>query len=149
MPNENKQDTVKNLTNLLADSYSLYLKTQNYHWNVVGPMFNSLHVLFQQQYEELSLAVDEIAERIRIIGAPTPGSFTAFQKYSSIEEENAYPKALEMIQKLSNDQDLLVQSAHELLKVAEKANDQPSIDLAIRRIEIHQKNKWMLHAHLE
>lgn len=140
---------VETLSVLLADSYGLYLKTQNYHWNVTGPMFQSLHVLFQQQYEELALIVDEIAERIRALGAKAPGSYSAFAKLSTITEETGNPSAKEMIENLANDQNKIVESAKRLLDAASAVDDEASTDIAVGRISLHEKNRWMLLAHLE
>jgi starvation-inducible DNA-binding protein len=134
---------------LLADSYTLYLKTHNYHWNVVGPMFNSLHLLFESQYAELAEAVDEIAERIRTIGHHAPGSYSEFSQLSNMEEAQPNTSAQDMLRHLANDQHQIVSSAKTLLEVAEKADDAATVDLATRRIETHQKNAWMLQSHLE
>lgn len=140
---------IEALEKLLADSYTLQLKTQNYHWNVTGPSFNSLHLLFETQYTDLSTAVDEIAERIRALGGKTPGSFKAFSKLASIKEETESPKATEMVKNLAKDQETIVASAEKVLKAAEEIGDEPTVDLAIGRQQLHQKNAWMLHAHLE
>lgn len=135
---------------LLADSYTLYLKTHNYHWNVRGPMFTTLHTLFELEYTELALAVDEIAERIRALGHVAPGSYTAFEKLSKVKEAGeSVPPAIQMIEKLAADQDLVVSCARDLFAVASAANDQASADLATRRMLIHEKNAWMLRSHLE
>ena len=140
-------DVVQALSVLLADSYGLYLKTQNYHWNVTGPMFQSLHTMFQTQYEELTLIIDEIAERIRSLGAKAPGSYSAFAKLGSIKEENGNPTAAEMIENLAADQNLLIATAQTLLAAAQAAGDEATADLAIGRITLHEKNRWMLLAH--
>ena len=142
-------DVVQALSVLLADSYGLYLKTQNYHWNVTGPMFQSLHTMFQTQYEELTLIVDEIAERIRALGAKAPGSYSAFAKLGSIKEENGNPTAAEMIENLAADQNLLIATAQTLLAAAQAVGDEATADLAIGRITLHEKNRWMLLAHQE
>lgn len=134
---------------LLADSYTLYLKTHNYHWNVVGPMFTTLHTLFETHYTELALAVDEIAERIRAVGHFAPGSYSEFSKMTSIEEGQAQTKAQDMIRQLSDDQLTVSASAKALIEAAEAAGDDVSVDLGVRRMEIHQKNAWMLSSHLE
>ena len=135
---------------LLADSYTLYLKTHNYHWNVKGPMFTTLHTLFELEYTELALAVDEIAERIRALGHAAPGSYTAFAKLSKVKEAGeSVPPAIKMIEKLAADQDLVVSCARDLFAVASAANDQASADLATRRMLIHEKNAWMLRSLLE
>jgi len=140
-------DVVQALSVLLADSYGLYLKTQNYHWNVTGPMFQSLHTMFQTQYEELTLIVDEIAERIRSLGAKAPGSYSAFAKLASIKEENGNPSSAEMIENLAADQNVLIATAQALLEAAQAAGDEATADLAIGRITLHEKNRWMLLAH--
>lgn len=145
----NNKKVVAALEKLLADSYTLYVKTQNYHWNVTGPSFNSLHLLFQAQYEDLILANDLIAERIRTLGEKAPGSFKAFLALTDIKEETGNPKATEMVRNLAKDQAVLVASAEKVLKLAEEIGDEPTVDLAIGRQQVHQKNHWMLHAHLE
>lgn len=137
------------LSQLLASSYTLYLKTHNFHWNVTGPMFTTLHTMFETQYMELALAVDEIAERIRSLGEFAPGSYKQFAQLSSVEEASGIPKATAMIEQLVADQDAIVKIAQQVIAAAETAGDQVSGDLAIRRIELHQKNAWMLKSHLE
>ena len=137
------------LNTLLATSYTLYLKTHNYHWNVTGPMFTTLHTLFMTQYTELALAVDEIAERIRALGAPAPGSYTAFGKLSAVREETGVPSAKDMIANLVADQDAVLRVARKLVEAAQSAKDEASADLGIRRLNIHEKNAWMLRSHLE
>lgn len=140
---------VEALSTLLATSYTLYLKTHNYHWNVTGPMFNSLHTMFETQYTELALAVDEIAERIRALGSFAPASYTAFSKLSLVKEEDGRPEAKEMIRNLVSDQRTVAEAARAVIKKAESAGDQASADLATRRLDIHEKNAWMLRSHLE
>jgi starvation-inducible DNA-binding protein len=137
------------LSRLLADSYTLYLKTHNFHWNVTLPMFSTLHTLFETQYTELALAVDEIAERIRAVGAPAPGSYAAFAKRTGIKEAEGVPSALEMVEQLAADQDLVARSAAAVLEAAQAAGDEVSADLAIARMRVHEKNAWMLRSHLE
>ena len=144
-----KNDIVQPLSVLLASSYTLYLKTHNYHWNVTGPMFTTLHTLFMTQYTELALAVDEVAERIRTVGAYAPGSYTAFAKLSKVNEEQGHPDANAMIRQLVADQETVIAAARVVFKVAEKADDEVSADLAIRRMDVHAKNAWMLRSHLE
>jgi len=141
--------TVAALNRLLADSYTLYLKTHNYHWNVTGPMFTTLHTLFMTQYTELALAVDEIAERIRALGSFAPGSYAEFAKLSSVKEARGHPRAVQMIRDLVVDQKKVVQAAHAVIVAAEASNDQASADLATRRLDVHEKNSWMLRSHLE
>jgi len=140
---------VEKMKVLLGSSYTLYLKTHNFHWNVTGPMFTSLHTLFETQYLELALAVDEIAERIRTLGVAAPGTYKAFSKLSLVQEEEGVPNATAMIDQLVADQALITQVAKEVIEAAEASRDQASADLATRRIEIHQKNAWMLRSHLE
>ncbi len=144
-----RNETIQALSDLLADSYMLYLKTHNYHWNVTGPMFTTLHTLFETEYTELALAVDEIAERIRAIGAPAPGTMRAYGELSSIEEDADIPKAEQMIRNLVADQERVVAAARRVVEAAEAAGDQASGDLGVRRIEVHEKNAWMLRSHLE
>ncbi|HEX5042293.1 MAG TPA: DNA starvation/stationary phase protection protein [Candidatus Polarisedimenticolaceae bacterium] len=149
MPNAADQKVVDELSKLLANSYTLYLKTQNYHWNVTGPMFTTLHTLFETQYTELAAAVDEVAERIRALGSFAPGSLGAFSKLAAVEEETGRPPAKDMIRNLATDQDTVSRSARAVIEAAEKNGDQASVDLATRRQEAHQKNAWMLRSHLE
>jgi starvation-inducible DNA-binding protein len=134
------------LSRLLADSYSLYLKTHNFHWNVTGPMFTTLHTLFETQYTELSLAIDTIAERIRALDFPAPGSFSLYQKLSSIPEEQGVPPAEQMIIQLLAGQEAVVRTARQILPIADEANDQVTLDLLTQRMEIHEKNAWMLRS---
>ncbi|MEM7413694.1 MAG: Dps family protein [Myxococcota bacterium] len=140
---------VNALSRLLADSYTLYLKTHNYHWNVTGPMFTTLHTLFETEYSELALAVDEIAERIRAVGAPAPGTYREFAALSKIGEDADIPKATAMIENLVADQESVVAAARAVVEAAEAAGDQASADLGVRRIDVHEKNAWMLRSHLE
>jgi starvation-inducible DNA-binding protein len=134
------------LSRLLADSYTLYLKTHNYHWNVTGPMFNTLHLMFEQQYTELALAVDLIAERIRALGFPAPGSYKAYAALTSIEEETGTPSAEEMIRQLVKGQEAVVRTARAVFPAAEAAHDEPTADLLTQRMQIHEKNAWMLRS---
>ena len=134
------------LSKLLADSYTLYLKTHNYHWNVTGPQFNTLHQMFETQYTELALAVDEVAERIRALGEPAPGSYQAFSKLTSIEEEDGAPGAEEMVRQLVKGQEAVVRTAREAFKAAEAANDEPTADLLTQRMQVYEKNAWMLRS---
>lgn len=145
----NTPKVVDKMNVLLASSYTLYLKTHNFHWNVTGPMFTSLHTLFETQYTELALAVDEIAERIRTLGAPAPGTYKVFSALSLVKEEEEVPKATNMIKQLVEDQAIVSAIAKEVIKEAEEMGDMASADLATRRIDIHQKNAWMLRSHLE
>jgi starvation-inducible DNA-binding protein len=136
------------LSRLLADSYTLYLKTHNYHWNVEGPLFNTLHLMFEQQYTELAQAVDIIAERIRALGEPAPGSYAAFSKLSSIDEEDQVPDAETMIANLVKGQEAVVRTARSIFPAVERANDEPTADLLTQRMQIHEKNAWMLRSML-
>lgn len=146
---ENRQQIAEGLSRLLADSYTLYLKTHNYHWNVTGPMFNTLHTMFETQYTELATAVDEIAERIRALDHPAPGSYKAFAKLTSIDEEDGVPSAEEMIRQLVLGQEAVVRTAREIFPVADDAHDEPTADLLTQRMQIHEKNAWMLRSMLE
>lgn len=143
---EQRESLAEGLAILLADSYTLYLKTHNFHWNVVGPMFQSLHILFETQYLELALAVDEIAERIRALDYPAPGSYATFAKLTSIKEAVHVPSADEMIKQLIADQETIIRSARELFPVVESSHDQATLDLVTRRMLIHEKNAWMLRS---
>jgi len=140
---------VETLEVLLADSYTLYLKTQSYHWNVTGPMFTTLHTLFETEYTELALAVDEIAERIRALGAPAPGSYSQFLERATVQEDRGVPVATDMIRNLVEDQETVAASARAVVEAAQAAGDDASVDLGVRRIEAHEKNAWMLRSHLE
>lgn len=147
MSDKNHQ-VVKTLSVLLADSYLLMLKTHNYHWNVTGPHFGALHTMFQGQYEELFAAVDEMAERLRALGEKAPGSFADFAKLSKLKEETGHPAANDMIQNLADDHETLAADADAVLKAATEIGDDATGDLAIERIQLHQKTVWMLKAHL-
>ncbi len=136
------------LSKLLADSYTLYLKTHNYHWNVTGPQFNTLHTMFEDQYTELAQAVDEIAERIRALGFPAPGSYKAFSELSSIKEETGTPNADDMVRELVVGQETVVRTAREVFPTVESANDEPTADLLTQRMQVHEKNAWMLRSML-
>lgn len=140
---------VGSLSKLLAESYTLYLKTHNYHWNVTGPMFTTLHTMFETQYTDLALAVDEIAERIRAKGELAPGSYTAFARLSTIKEETGHPKAEVMIKNLVADQAKVGKAAQKVIRDAAAAGDDASADLATQRLNVHEKNAWMLRSHLE
>ncbi len=137
------------LSRMLADSFCLYLKTQNYHWNVKGPMFQTLHVMFMDQYTELWNALDEIAERIRSLGFPAPGTMAEFAKLSSIRETEGVPSAEDMVRDVIIASQTVTRTAREVLDLADKANDQPTIDLMTQRLQIHEKNAWMLRSLLE
>ena len=137
------------LAKFLADSYTLYLMTHNFHWNVTGPQFNTLHTMFMTQYTEQWAALDMIAERIRALGHPAPGTYKEFVKLSSIKEVEGKPKALEMVRHLVRAQEATAKTARSLFPIIEKANDQPSADLLTQRIDIHEKTAWMLRSMLE
>ena len=137
------------LSKLLADTYSLYLKTHNFHWNVTGPMFQTLHLMFETQYNELALAVDLIAERIRSLGFPAPGTYSEFARLSSIRETSGTPKAEEMIQILVEGQEAIVRTARSVFPTAETASDEATADLLTQRIQLHEKTAWMLRSLLE
>ena len=145
---ENRQWIAEGLSRLLADSYTLYLKTHNYHWNVEGPLFNTLHLMFEGHYTELATAVDEIAERIRALGVKAPGSYAAFADLASIREATGEESAEEMIRELVRGQEAVVRTAREAFKAADAANDEPSADLLTQRMQIHEKNAWMLRSML-
>lgn len=144
-----RKDIADGLSRLLADSYTLYLKTHNFHWNVTGPMFQTLHLLFEQQYTELATAVDEVAERIRALGYPAPGTYSDFANLSSIAETTGVPKAEEMIRLLVEGQEAVVRTARSVFPVVEKVNDEPTADLLTQRMQVHEKNAWMLRSLLE
>jgi starvation-inducible DNA-binding protein len=146
--NEDRLQIASGLSKLLADSYTLYLKTHNFHWNVEGPQFNTLHLMFEQHYTELALAVDEIAERIRALGVKAPGSYSAFAKLTSIDEVSGEESAEEMIRQLVLGQEAVVRTARTALKPAAAAGDEPTADLLTQRMQIHEKNAWMLRSML-
>lgn len=137
------------LSGLLADSYTLYLMTHNFHWNVTGPMFNTLHLMFMGQYTEQWNALDLIAERIRALGYPAPGTYKEFVKLATIEEVEGTPKALEMVQYLVKAQEATARTARSIFPVVEKANDQPTADLLTQRLDVHEKTAWMLRSLLD
>lgn len=144
-----REDIAKGLSRLLADTYTLYLKTHNFHWNVKGPMFNTLHLMFETQYTELALAVDLIAERIRALGYPAPGTYSEYAKLTSIPETEGVPKAEEMIQLLVDGQEAVVRTARSMFASASEAHDEPTADLLTQRMQLHEKNAWMLRSLLE
>lgn len=146
---EDRRAIADGLSRLLADTYSLYLKTHNFHWNVTGPMFQTLHLMFETQYLELALAVDLVAERIRALGYPAPGTYSAYAELSSIPETDGVPKATEMIQLLVEGQEAVVRTARSVFPIADKVSDEPTADLLTQRMQIHEKNAWMLRSLLE
>lgn len=143
---ENRTIIVDGLSRLLADSYTLYLKTHNYHWNVTGPMFTSLHTLFEEQYNELALAVDMIAERIRALGEFAPGSYQAFAKLTAIKEETDVPNAENMLKNLLDSHEIIIRHARELLQKTAIETDEVTSDLLTQRMEFHEKNAWMMRS---
>ena len=134
------------LSKLLADSYTLYLKTHAFHWNVTGPMFQTLHLMFETQYNELALAVDAIAERIRSLGFPAPGSYQEFGRLTSIKESSGPTQAKEMIRQLVEGQEAVIRTARSVFPVVDKANDEATADLLTQRMQIHEKTAWMLRS---
>ena len=146
---QDRKAIAQGLAHLLADTYTLYLKTHNFHWNVTGPMFQTLHLMFETQYNELALAVDLVAERIRALGHPAPASYADYAKLSSIKEAKGVPSATKMISELVAGQEAVVRTARQVFPVAEKANDQATMDLLTQRMQLHEKTAWMLRSLLE
>jgi starvation-inducible DNA-binding protein len=144
-----RQEIAAGLSRLLADTYTLYLKTHYFHWNVTGPMFQTLHLMFETQYTELALAVDLIAERIRALGFPAPGSYTQYAKLSSIPETTSVPKAEEMIKLLVEGQEAVCRTARSIFPIIEKVSDEPTADLLTQRLQLHEKTAWMLRSLLD
>ncbi len=143
---ENREEIVTGLSHLLADTYTLYLKTQNFHWNVTGPMFHSLHAMFDAQYNELAAAVDTIAERIRALGSFAPASYFDFSRLTSIKEETGHPDAKTMIQQLVIGQETLIRRVRSLCPVVNASQDEATMDLLTMRLETHEKAAWMLRS---
>jgi len=143
-----REEIATGLSKLLADSYTLYLKTHNFHWNVEGPMFNTLHLMFEGQYTELAIAVDDIAERIRALGVKAPGSYSDFAALTSVDEAQGGESAEEMIRQLALGQESVVRTARAAFSAADKVNDEPTADLLTQRMQIHEKNAWMLRSML-
>jgi starvation-inducible DNA-binding protein len=146
---EDRAKVVESLSTVLADAYMLYLKTHNFHWNVEGPMFQTLHQMFMEQYTETWNAVDLIAERIRSLGEYAPGTYREYARLTRIKETEGVPRAEEMVQLLIEGQEAVVRTAREALSVADAANDQPTLDLLTQRMQIHEKNAWMLRSLLK
>ena len=146
---EEREKIAQGLSALLADSYTLYLMTHNFHWNVTGPMFNTLHLMFMGQYTEQWAALDVIAERIRALGHPAPGTYREFSRIASIKEVEGVPRATDMIRHLVTAQEATARTARELFPVVNAANDQPTADLLTQRMEVHEKTAWMLRSLLE
>ena len=145
---DDREKIAAGLGRLLADSYTLYLKTHNYHWNVEGPQFNTLHQMFEEHYTELATAVDEIAERIRALGVKAPGSYTEFGKLASVTEATGEESAEDMIRELVIGQETVARTAREAVTAAADASDEPTADLLTQRMQIHEKNAWMLRSML-
>lgn len=143
---KDREAVAKHLSKLLADTYSLYLKTHSFHWNVTGPQFQTLHTLFETQYTELAVAVDDIAERIRALGVFAPGSYSQFAGLSSVKEETGVPRAEDMIRQLVQDNEAVVRAARSVLPIAEAGQDEASVDLLVGRMRIHEKTAWMLRS---
>lgn len=149
IPEADRAKIAGGLARVLADSYTLYLKTHNFHWNVTGPMFNALHTMFETQYNELSLAVDEVAERIRALGHFAPGSYKAFAKLSSIDEApDQPPEAMQMVKALAEGHEAVARTAREIFPTVDKAGDEVSADLLVTRMQAHEKTAWMLRSTL-
>jgi len=146
---KDREKIADGLAHLLADSYTLYLKTHNFHWNVTGPMFNTLHVMFMGQYTELWNALDLIAERIRALGFPAPGTYKEFVKLTVIKESEGVPNATEMLQQLLAGQEAVTKTARSIFPLVDKAGDEPTADLLTQRMQIHEKNAWMLRSMLD
>jgi starvation-inducible DNA-binding protein len=143
---DDRAEITDGLARLLADTYTLYLKTHNYHWNVTGPMFQTLHLMFEEQYNELALAVDLIAERIRSLGVPAPGTYKQFASLTSIEEDDEQPAAEEMIRRLVKGQEAVAKTARSVFPAAEKGQDEVTADLLTQRLQVHEKTAWMLRS---
>jgi starvation-inducible DNA-binding protein len=146
--NEDRHKIADGLSRLLADTYTLYLKTHNYHWNVEGPLFNTLHLMFEDHYTEMATAVDELAERIRALGVKAPGSYTAYAELADVKEAIGGESAEEMIRQLVLGQETVTRTARAAFKAAESASDEPTADLLTQRMQIHEKNAWMLRSML-
>ena len=146
---KHRQQIANGLSKVLADTYTLYLKTHNFHWNVTGPMFQTLHLMFEQHYNELALAVDGVAERIRALGFPAPGTYKQFAALSSIQEDDGIPRAQDMIRLLVAGHEAVARTARGVFTTAAEANDQPTCDLLTQRMQVHEKTAWMLRSLLE
>jgi len=149
IPEADRRRIAEGLSRLLADTFTLYLTTHNFHWNVKGPMFQTLHLMFEQQYNELWLALDAIAERIRALGFPAPGTYSEYAKLSSIKETTGVPEAKEMITNLVGGHEAVARTARKLFPVVDKASDEPTADLLTQRLQVHEKTAWMLRSLLE
>jgi len=149
IPADQRKELADELSKLLADSYTLYLKTHNFHWNVTGRLFQTLHLMFEEHYTELAMAVDLIAERIRALGFPAPGSYAAFGRLASVSDTDGVPAALEMVRLLVEAHETVIRTAREVVTAAEKAGDQATADLGTQRLQTHEKTAWMLRSLLE
>ena len=149
IPADDRKAIADGLSHLLADTYTLYLKTHNFHWNVTGPMFQTLHTMFEEEYTELWAALDEVAERIRSLGEPAPGSYAAFSKLTSIEEEAGVPEAKDMIRQLVAGHEAVAKTARSVFPAAESGNDEVTADLLTQRMTVHEKTAWMLRSLLD
>jgi len=146
IPDASRKEISEGLSHFLADTYSLYLKTHNYHWNVTGPMFQTLHLMFEQHYNELALAVDSVAERIRALGYPAPGTYAQYSKLTKIKEEDHIPSAHDMIKNLVHGHETVAKTARSIFPAAEKGSDEATLDLLTQRIQLHEKTAWMLRS---
>jgi starvation-inducible DNA-binding protein len=149
IPAEERAAIVRGLSKLLADTYVVYLKTHSFHWNVEGPMFQTLHQMFMEQYTETWNAIDLIAERIRSLGEYAPGTYKEYSRLASIRETEGVPKAEEMVRLLIEGQEAIVRTAREVLPLADAAHDEPTLDLLTQRMQVHEKNAWMLRSLLK
>lgn len=149
IPDKSRKEISQGLGRMLSDTYTLYLLTHNFHWNVTGPMFQTLHMMFETQYNELALAVDLIAERIRSLGYPAPGTYEDFAKLTSIKSVKGVPKAKEMIAHLVKAHETVSKTARSIFEAAERGNDEATLDLLTQRIQLHEKTAWMLRSLLE
>ena len=145
---EDRKRLAEGLSRVLADSYTLYLKTHNYHWNVEGPNFKAFHDLFEEQYTDLATAVDDVAERIRALGHRAPGSYSEFMEIGAIKEDTGHPDAMTMVRRLAEDQETVANTCRQVLQTAGEANDVATDDLLSERVKVHEKNAWMLRVHL-
>ena len=141
-----RMEITEGLSRLLGDTYLLYIRTHGYHWNVTGPQFNTLHLMFEQQYSELALAVDQIAERIRALGFPAPASYAEFSRLSSLSEDEDRPGANEMVRRLAQAQEAVIRTARSVFPIVDRAGDEATADLLTQRLQVHEKTAWMLRS---
>jgi starvation-inducible DNA-binding protein len=146
---KDREKIAAGLARLLADNYTLYLQTHNFHWNVKGPMFQTLHLMFMEQYNELWLALDQIAERIRALGFPAPGTYAELTRLTSIKEAQGVPEATDMVRVLVQGHEAVARTARKIFPAVEKASDEPTADLLTQRLQVHEKTAWMLRSLLE